>query len=157
MSKEEFRFHFPLRVRWSEGDAQGIVYNGAYVNYLEVALPDYIRNLGIRLYGEETSRYFDTATVKVTLEYMAPAKIDELLDLYMRVSKVGKKSMTVETEIYREEPDELVNKAKVVYVDYDSGTNQARAVPDDISELITHFASTGEILPIERSPNLARP
>ncbi len=156
MPKEDFRFHYPLRVRWSEGDAQGIVFNGAYINYLEVALSEYFRNLGIRLYGEEVRKYFDTATVKVTLDFIAPAKVDERLELYTRVSTVGNKSMTVETEMYREGSDELVNKAEVVYVDYDAETKLARAVPDDIREMITHFEETGEVLPIKRFPNLAR-
>lgn len=156
MPKKDFRFHYTLRVRWSEGDAQGIVFNGAYINYLEVALSEYFRNLGIRLYGEESRKYFDTATVKVTLEFIAPAKVDEKLDLYTRVSRVGNKSMTVETEMYREESDELVNKAEAVYVDYDAETKLARVVPDDIREMITHFEETGEALPIDRFPNLAR-
>lgn len=156
MPKKDFWFHYPLRVRWSEGDAQGIVFNGAYLNYLEVALSEYFRNLGVRLYGEESRKYFDTATVKVTLEFIAPVKVDEKLDLYTRVSRVGNKSMTVETEMYREESDELVNKAEVVYVDYDAETKLARVVPDDIREMINHFEETGEVLPIERFPNLAR-
>ena len=94
--------------------------------------------------------------MKVTLEFIAPAKVDEKLDLYTRVSRVGNKSMTVETEMYREESDELVNKAEVVYVDYDAETKLARVVPDDIREMINHFEETGEVLPIERFPNLAR-
>ena len=36
MAKSDFKFHTSLRVRWMECDAQGIVYNGAYMDYLEV-------------------------------------------------------------------------------------------------------------------------
>ena len=36
MSKAYFKFHTGLRVRWMECDAQGIVFNGSYLNYLEV-------------------------------------------------------------------------------------------------------------------------
>ena len=75
MSKNDFRFSMSLRVRWSECDAQGIVFNGAYQNYLEVAQAEYYRNLGIRLYGEISRKHFDTATVKITLEFITPAII----------------------------------------------------------------------------------
>ena len=81
MGKNDFRFSMSLRVRWSECDAQGIVFNGAYQNYLEVAQAEYYRNLGIRLYGEISRKHFDTATVKITLEFITPAKIDDMLTL----------------------------------------------------------------------------
>jgi len=46
MAIEDFKFHTSLRVRWMECDAQGIVYNGSYMDYLEVGQAEYYRNLG---------------------------------------------------------------------------------------------------------------
>ena len=43
----DFRFHHRLRVRWSEVDAQQVVFNGHYLNYLDVASGDYWRSLGL--------------------------------------------------------------------------------------------------------------
>ena len=153
MAKEDFRFHFSLRVRWSECDAQGIVFNGNYMNYLEVAQGEYYRNLGIEVYDAAQRRYFDTATVKATLEYKAPARVDELLDIHTRVSKIGSTSITEVIEIYREGSDELVHKAEVVSVGYDSDSGTTRVVPDDIRWLIDHFEQTGQVLPTERATN----
>ena len=34
---EDFKFHFDLRVRWSECDAQGIAFNGSYLDYLDLS------------------------------------------------------------------------------------------------------------------------
>ena len=155
MPKGDFRFHFPLRVRWSECDAQGIAFNGSYMEYLEIALSEYYRNLGILIYNEKVRRYFDTATVKATLEFKAPARVDETLDVYTKVSRIGTTSMTTETEIYRDGADELVARGEVVHVDYDASTASSRRVPDDVRTLIEHFEATGEVLPIGDFPNLA--
>ena len=156
MSKSDFRFHFTLRVRWSECDAQGIVFNGRYLDYLEIAQSEYYRNLGMLLYDEFQRTYFDTATVKITVEFKAPARVDELLDIYSRVAAIGSTSMTQHTEIYRDGTDELLTRGETVYVDYDSDKGVARVVPDDVRELVEHFERTGEVLPIERFPNLVR-
>ena len=148
MSKEEFRFHLSLRVRWAECDLQGIVYNACYVTYLEVAQVDYFRNLGILIYDERQRTSFDTATVKATLEFKAPAKLDEMIDVYTRVPYIGSSSFTMETEIYREDSDVLLVKAEVVYVNYDADQGEARPVPDDVRTRINQFEETGKIVSV---------
>ena len=155
MPKIAFKFSNRMRVRWSDCDAQGIAFNGAYMDFLEVALADYFRTIGIRIYDEKTRRYFDTATVKVTLEYKSPVLVDDVIDVYLRVANVGNTSFTTNGEIYREETDELLFESESVYVDYDSLKRTSRPVPDDVRELITHYEATGEVLAIERFPALA--
>lgn len=157
MASNDFRFRFSLRVRWSEVDAQGVVFNGRYLDYLEVAQAEYYRHLGVTLYDEEGRRYFDTAAVRVELDFVAPARVDELLDVYTRVVKIGSSSITTATEIHRSGSEDLVARAQVVYVDYDSEAGVARRVPGDVRTLIEHYEETGEVLPIEQFPNLARP
>ena len=132
VSKDDFNFHCDVRVRWSEGDAQEIVYNARYFDYIEVAQAEYFRNLGIALYDGESRRRFDTATVKATLEFKSPARIDDLLDVYTRVSRIGSASFTMESELYRECSNELLMRAELVYVNYDSDARASRLVPDDI-------------------------
>ena len=41
MPKTDFKFHTEFRVRWMECDAQGIVFNGAYLGYLELSTAEY--------------------------------------------------------------------------------------------------------------------
>ena len=152
MPKKDFKFHFPLRVRWIECDAQGIVFNGAYMIFIEAAQAEYYRNLGILLYDENSRKHFDVATVKATLEYKASAQVDEILEIYMRALGIGNTSITMEVEMYRQDSDELVHKAEVIYVDYDSEESTARRVPDDVRELINHYEQTGEVLSIQGFP-----
>jgi len=139
-----------------ECDAQGIVYNGAYLGYLEIGQAEYYRNLGFAIYIIPKSGYFDFAVVKTTLEFKAPARVDEIIDLYVRVSNIGNTSLTLHLEIYPEGSDRLLTSIETVYVGYDAATEATKRVPDDIRQLVTHFEETGETLPIENFPELAK-
>ena len=156
MAKSDFNFHTPVRVRWMECDAQGIVFNGAYMGYLEVAQSEYFRNLGFGIYRIAQIGYFDFAVVKTTLEYKSPARIDEMIEVYVRVSKFGNTSMTLNMEIYHPDSERLLTKMEAVYVGYDAPTETTRRVPDDIRQLVNHFEQTGEVLPIDNCPELAK-
>ena len=156
MPKADFKFHTSLRVRWMECDAQGIVFNGAYMGYLEVGQSEYFRNLGFSIYGIARQGFFDTAVVKTTLEFKAPARVDEMLDLYVRVGNFGNTSFHLDMEIYRQSNETLLNSVQSIYVGYCAESNASRRVPDEIRELVNHFEATGEVLPLSRFPKLVK-
>ena len=139
-----------------ECDAQGIVYNGAYLGYLEIGQAEYYRNLGFAIYIIPQSGYFDFAVVKSTQEFKAPAKVDEIIELHVRVSKIGNTSLTLNLEIYPEGSDRLLTSIETIYVGYDAATESSRPVPDAIRQLVTRFEETGDVLPIEQFPDLAK-
>ena len=155
MSKSDFKFHTPLRVRWMECDAQGIVYNGAYMDYLEVGKSEYYRNLGFSIYRVGQRGFFDTAVVKTTLEFRAPARVDEMLDLYVRVGDFGNTSFHLDMEIYKQDSDTVLTVIQGVYVGFDAPSGASRRVPDEVRELIGAFEASGEVLPMSRFPKLA--
>ena len=155
MVKGDFRFHTDLRVRWMECDAQGIVYAGTYMDYQEVAHADYFRNPGFSIYKVAQRGYFDTAMVKATLEYSAPARVDDILDIYVRVSRIGNTSVTLDMEIYLQGTDKRLTTGQAVCVGYDPATGTTRPVPADLRELIQHYEAKGEVLPLEGYPDLA--
>ena len=159
MSKADFRFHTRIRVRWMECDAQGIVFNGSYLNYLEVGQAEYFRNLGFSIYRIAQRGYFDSAVVTVTVEYKAPARVEDDLNVFVAVTNIGNTSLTLEVEIYPESPrssGQLLTAIHAVYVGYDASTGETRSVPDDIRRLINHFESTGEVLSLDQFPELAK-
>ncbi len=142
MAREDFRFGFRLRVRWGECDAQGIVFNAQYMNFIEVAQAEYFRDLGLRLYGDELRERFDLATVKSTLEYMAPARVDDMLDILVRVSHIGRTSIVFNTEMYHIGAKKPCNRAEVIYANFDADTGAARPIPDDLRRLIGAYEAT---------------
>ena len=138
-----------------ECDAQGIVFNGAYMGYLEIAQAEYFRNLGFSIYRIAQRGYFDSAVVKAELEFKAPARVDEELDLFARVARIGTTSINLQVEIYRAGSDDLLTLLAAVYVGFHADTMATRPVPDAIRTLVDHFEATGEVLPLQEFPELA--
>lgn len=160
MPRSDFKFHTIVRVRWMDCDAQGIVFNGAYLGYLEIAQAEYFRNLGFSIYKIAQRGYFDSAVVKATLEFKAPARIDDLLELHVSVSHIGNTSLTLDLEIFPHqapgpETDRLLSVIQAVYVGLNAESMQTRRVPDEIRSLVEQFEATGEVLPLQRFPALA--
>ncbi len=139
-----------------EGDAQGIVFNGAYLGYLEIAQAEYFRNLGFSIYRIARAGYFDTAVVKTTLEFRAPARVDQMLDLHARVVAIGTTSLTLEVEIYPQDSEQLLTTIQAIYVGFTPQTGETRPVPGEIRALVDHFEATGQVLPLSDFPELAR-
>ncbi len=139
MNKKGSPFSHPIRVRWGECDAQGIVFNAQYMNFIEVGQAEYFRNLGIRLYDPESRNRFDLVTVKATLEYLAPARIDDMLRIQVRMTRLGNSSLTMHAQISRLDNEQPVHRAEIIYVNYDKITEKSRPIPDDIRRIITRF------------------
>ena len=155
MPKSDFRFSTPLRVRWAECDAQGIAFYGAYMGFLEIAQSEYFRNLGYSIYRIAETGYFDTVVAKATLEYKASARIDDMLDLYTRVSHLGNTSMIMDSEIYNQHTSELLLQSQIIYVGYDIPTNSKKEIPNDIRAVVQEYESTGQVIPLTQLPDLS--
>src|SRR5437660_1231150 len=118
-----FKFSARTRVGFSDTDAQGIVYYGRYNPYFDLARVEYLRSLGLLHYqgdGDFVMRAND-------VEYFAPARFDDEIEVYARVSRIGRTSVTFEFAAYRI-PDELLlvtAHQTLVYVDL----RQRRALP----------------------------
>ena len=145
MSKLDFKFKHTLRVRWKECDIQGIAYYGSYIDFIDVAQAEYFRNLGILTHQANDRKVFDLAAVKVTLEYKSPARIDELIDIFLRVEKIGRTSIDKRSEIYRSATDELLCSGQSISVNFDSELGKSRDVPAEIRAIIDKFESTDTI------------
>ena len=130
-------------MRWGECDAQGIVFDAQYLNYIEAAQAEYCRDLGVLLYNENPRKHFDVATVNVTLKYLASARVHDLLDVYMRAVEIGNISITILVVTQRQTPEKLLMTGEVVYIAYDSVKGRARPVPDDVRGKITRFEANG--------------
>ena len=137
MARADFTASHRLRVRWAETDMQGIVFNGHYLTYFDVAVTEYWRGIGLA-YPETTA---DTGgemyTVKATVEYHRPARYDDELDLLIRCSRIGRSSLTFLAEIWRGE-DHLVS-GELIYVHADPKSRKAAPLPDRLVQVICVF------------------
>jgi acyl-CoA thioester hydrolase len=109
-----FRYAATTRVWFSDTDAQGVVYYGRYMPYFDHARTEYHRHLGLRLGGG-----VDIAMRASSVEYVAPARFDDLLDVFVRMSRLGTTSVTFELAAYRIPDDALMCTAvqTLVFID----------------------------------------
>ena len=153
-----YPFGVEVRVRWQECDAQSIAFNGSYLGWLEIAQAEYFRNLGFSIYRIAAAGYFDSAVAKVTIEYKAPVRVDEMLDLRARVARIGNTSLILEVAIFTHggvPDDTALTTIEAIYVGFHADTGQTRRVPDSIRELVDNWETAGEVLPLASFPELA--
>jgi acyl-CoA thioester hydrolase len=143
MAREEFACSHRLRVRWAEVDMQKIVFNGHYLTYIDTALADYWREIGLAYPHGYVDRYGnDIYLRKATVEYLGSARYDDQLAVLTRVSKLGRTSMTYAFEIYRDDPDPSgapLITAEMVYVNADPATMEAAPLPEDLRKRIQGY------------------
>ena len=139
MPRDDFACAHRLRVRWAEVDMQKIVFNGHYLTYIDTAIAEYWRAIGLPYPEGYVERYGnDVFLRKATLEYLGPARYDEELTVLSRVSRLGRSSMTFSFEIYNEKPAPLVT-AELVYVNADPATMKAAPLPGELRAKVAGF------------------
>jgi acyl-CoA thioester hydrolase len=134
-AKPPFKFCARTRVGFSDTDAQGIVYYGRYNPYFDLARVEYLRSLGLlqrRGEGDFVMRAND-------VEYFAPAVFDDEIQVFARISRVGRTSVTFEFAAYREPDDMLMVTAHQTLVYVDLAERKARAVPADFRDPVLAF------------------
>ena len=124
-------FRFRLRVRYNECDAQKVVFNARYADYVDLAMTEFMRALG-RDYTALLARGLDNQVVKLTLEWKASALFDDVIDVRVRTLKVGNTSFVLEHEMVRAADGTPLCRAEVVYVMMTTEPFEKTRVPDDL-------------------------
>src|SRR6266542_2338055 len=74
-----------------------------------------------------------------TIEYLAPARFDDLIEVFVRVSRIGRTSVTYECAAYLCDDDVLMVTAQQTLVLVDLAERRARRIPDELRERIRTF------------------
>jgi len=135
MARTPFTFSARTRVAFSDTDAQGVVYYGRYNPYFDLARVEYLRMLG-QLHRDAPGDFVMRAN---DVEYLAPARFDDELEIEVRVSRIGKTSVTFEFAAHRVRDDSLMVTAHQTVVHIDPETRTATAVPDDFRDAVAAF------------------
>ena len=139
--KPPFRYAAYTRVGFSDTDAQGIVYYGRYLPYFDVARTEYHRHLGpVEVGGGQFVMRANT------LEFHAPARFDDLLEVFVRIERIGGTSVTYSCAAYRlddedGERDTLMVTARQTLVLVDLVERKAIQIPAAFRERIESFES----------------
>jgi len=81
-----------IRVRFGETDLMGIVHHASYVHYMEVARIEWLRRRGVA-YAEWASHGVHLPVVDLSVQYRAPARFDDEIDVHVSLVEVGAASV----------------------------------------------------------------
>ena len=122
-------FTYYLRVRYGECDAQKVVFNSRYGDYVDVAVNEFLRALGVS--DALIDGPLDFQLVKQTTEWRAPARFDQVLALSVSAERLGTTSFTLRTEFRIAGDDErVIAVVETIYVLVDAKTLQKTPLPE---------------------------
>jgi acyl-CoA thioester hydrolase len=94
-------FHLPVRVYWEDTDAGGVVFYANYLKFFERARTEWLRAAGVEQQAlrEHTGVVF--VVVEAHTQYLSPARLDDLLEVSVRVRERGAASLLIQQEARR--------------------------------------------------------
>ena len=125
-------FCWPARVYWEDTDGGGIVYYANYLRFLERARTEWLRARGHSQQQLVRERGIVFAVVSLAVDYRAPARLDDELQITCEPQPEGAASLRFAQRIYRRAPGaerELLVEASVRVACLDAGTLRPRRLP----------------------------
>jgi acyl-CoA thioester hydrolase len=132
-------FRYYLRVRYIECDAQKVVFNSRYGEYVDVSINEFLRAIGVL--PDFLDGHLDFQLVKQTVEWKAAARFDQVLELSIAATRLGTTSFTVGTAIRIAGDDRVIATVETVYVLVDGRTLTKLPLPDALRAALTEGAA----------------
>jgi acyl-CoA thioester hydrolase len=145
--KPPFKFSSLTRVGFSDTDAQGIVYYGRYLPYFDDARVEYHRHLDLLGFDVGDAEFVMRAS---NVLYEAPARFDDLLEVFVRTKRIGRSSMANEYAAYRVDDDVLMCTAEQTLVLVEVAERRPTSIPEAYKEVLAGFEGADLELAVPR-------
>ena len=132
-------FRLPVRSYWEDTDAGGIVFYANYLKFFERARTEWLRARGVsqeRLREELRTAFVVTDT---SVRFVAPARLDDLLDVTVVVERAGQASIRIAQQAWRAEAGaapRLLAEGTIRIGCVDAGTFRPRRIPNELLSMI---------------------
>jgi acyl-CoA thioester hydrolase len=141
MDEARDRWVWPVRVYYEDTDAGGVVYYANYLKFAERARTELLRDSGLDHTKLAQEHGVQIVVRNCAIEYMAPARLDDLLEVRSRIATIGGASFTIRQEIFRMETstmmEALLVTAEVRLACIDAAFHPAR-LPKTLQQLLGH-------------------
>ncbi len=128
-------FEFRFRVRYAECDAQSVVFNARYADYVDISVNEYIRTL-FGSYQAMLDQDLDIQVVSLTINWKAPARFDDVLCAQIRLAHLGNTSLRLRLDFFRHPDRALLADAEITYVMVSPASLTKRQIPDAVRTLL---------------------
>lgn len=130
----------PIRVRYAETDAMGIVHHAVYPVWMELGRSDFLRELG-QSYAKWEAQGVCMSVGEIQVKYRSPARFDELVEVRTRLAEAGRRKVVFEYDVVRD-GTRLAEGRSVHLV---TGTDgRSRVIPDHLLDFIASALGTRE-------------
>lgn len=113
--------HFPVRVYYEDTDSGGIVYYANYLKFAERGRTELLRELGFESQAILDTHGLGLAVRRCHIDYLKPAKLDDMITVKTEIRKVGGASMELHQAINRDEVALAQLEIKLGSVHFESG------------------------------------
>ncbi len=141
---EPLPFRVCIRVRYAECDAQQVVFNARYGDYVDIAMTEYFRVIsgGFQTLLEQG---YDCQVVRMLTNWQAPARFDEVLNLDVTTERIGTTSFTLKVAISKAVGQQPVATSEVTYVLVATTDYKKTPLPDSLRTALNRGA-TGQLI-----------
>ncbi len=127
---------FPVRVYFEDTDLSGLAYHANYLKWFERARTDLLRLLGIDQRGAFEAGEGVYAVAGLTIRYLAPARLDDVLQIETRALELRAASVRLLQRALR---DDLPIAEMTVHVGFIAPNGRPRRQPDAWREIFTRL------------------
>lgn len=135
------RFRVLIRVRYAECDAQNVVFNARYGDYVDLAVTEYYREL-FGSYNEMLKQGIDAQVVSMKTDWMSPARFDDILSISVEPVRFGNSSYSFRLEFKDHQSGREVAVSEITYVAVTPGSHKKMTLPDHFREALRRPSST---------------
>ncbi len=136
MKRADYGHFSTFRARYSEIDAQGVVFNAHYLTFFDSTLNDYFREMDFPFIEEAQKTGFDFHVVKTLVEYKKPIRFDEQFEVGVRTARIGTSSLTFDLAMFLKGDAAPLATGEVVWVYTDQSNAKPAPVRPDLIEKI---------------------
>lgn len=142
----KFKHHHTVTVRNYEIDWQGIVHNGNYLLYFEIARVEYFKAIGMPIDQRTIAGSVRIVIVRNELDHFATATFDDRLHVMTRMSNVGNSSFRCEAVMVNEATGALISKNVAILVWTDPATGASTPVPEYLRSMVRSYEGADAVV-----------
>ena len=128
-------FTLLLRVRYAECDAQNVVFNARYVEYVDVAFTEFTRVIWGG-YDKIIESGYDSQVVNMTVDWVSSGMFDDVLAIEVKSDHIGNTSYAMTFDMRNRDTGQEIARARAVYVMVSAKDHKKCAIPDNLREAL---------------------
>lgn len=127
-------------VEFHDTDMAGIMHFASFFHYMESAEHELLRALGLSVHGTIDGEMLSFPRVATSCQFKSPARCEEILDIAIRISRLGRKSITYDFDFRSEMREVATGQITCVCCRVvPGGPLESVAIPADVAAKLQQY------------------